>query len=83
MTRDVYCERLKLSGQLLGYGYYLDDNEQWDDVKLIPDEIEEKIKSLFGNGYDIHTVEKMIPYSYKWVVNFMAMYHISYYKGSI
>ena len=40
MTREVYCDRLKSSGQLSGYGYYLDDVEQWDDVKLIPDEIE-------------------------------------------
>lgn len=81
MTREFYCDRLKSSGQLSGYGYYLDDIEQWNDVKLIPDEIEEKIKSLFVDGYDMYTVEKMIPSAYKWAVNFMALYHISYFTG--
>ena len=28
MTREFYCDKLKSSGQLSGYGYYLGD---WDD----------------------------------------------------
>ena len=76
------CKRHAENGTLDALGFHLDDVSQWDDVIAIPENARMLVKSLFEEGFDQHYAAQEVirehGNQFKWVAEFMAMYHESY-----
>lgn len=59
-------------------GYYLDSVEDWNLVEKIPKDLEFEVISYFNSGFNHKAVAKMLPAEYKWIAEFISMYHESY-----
>ena len=80
MERNNFvCSKIR-SEKLSGMGYHLDSVEDWNIVAQIPQEIEQDVISYFIAGFNHKEVARKLPEEYKWVPEFISMYHKSYYK---
>lgn len=59
-------------------GYYLDSVNDWSLVEKIPKDLELEVINYFNLGFNHKTVTKMLPEEYKWIAEFISMYHESY-----
>lgn len=76
--RACYIIRRKEKGELKGLGYHLDCIEDWDIVAEIPQKMELEVISYFRAGFNHQHVANLLPYTHKWVAEFISMYHESY-----